>query len=43
LTSGRGFAKILGETESVDLYIEGRVVGRLAVADLLPGAKDDAS
>ncbi len=28
--------KILGETESVDLFVEGRVVGRLAVANLLP-------
>jgi len=27
---------ILGETESVDLIIQGQVVGRLAVADLLP-------
>ncbi len=29
-------SRILGETESVDLVIEGRVVGRIAVADLLP-------
>ncbi len=28
--------KILGGTESVDLFIEGQVVGRLAVANLLP-------
>ncbi len=27
---------ILGETESVDLVIDGQVVGRIAVADLLP-------
>jgi Uma2 family endonuclease len=27
---------ILGETESVDLIIDGQVVGRIAVADLLP-------
>jgi len=27
---------ILGETESVDLIIEGRVVGQIAVADVLP-------
>jgi len=34
--------KILGETESVDLFIEGRVVGRLAVANLLPRAEGGA-
>jgi Uma2 family endonuclease len=28
--------KILGETESVDLIIDGQVVGHVAVADLLP-------
>ena len=30
---------ILGETESVELIIGGQVVGRIAVADLLPRAK----
>ena len=34
--------KILGETESVDLFIEGQVVGRLAVANLLPQAEGGA-
>jgi Uma2 family endonuclease len=33
---------ILGETESVELVIEGQVVGRIAVADLLPRAKGGA-
>lgn len=34
---------ILGETESVELIIEGRVVGMIAVAKLLPRAKGGAS
>lgn len=29
-------SKILGETDSVDLVIDGQVVGQIAVADLLP-------
>ena len=34
---------ILGETESVELIIEGQVVGMIAVAKLLPRAKGGAS
>ena len=41
-TGGVSSSKILGETESVDLFIEGQVVGRLAVASLLPRAEGGA-
>ena len=38
-----GACTILGATESVELVIDGQVVGRIAVASLLPRSRGEAT